>query len=157
MLLIVITALISLTDAYPSLSGTCAGGNPIILSPHPDGGSLENGGLSFKINGDEVFPDAVFDLSTGVYQFELSGGTFNGFLFRLSSSGINTSNKLLYSEDDARDQGSCDSNVAGVSHRNDNPKTSIMVTFDGRSEGDYILDLTAGIIRDYSPPAGKWL
>jgi hypothetical protein len=158
MFLIVIAALVTLTDAFPYISGTCAGGNPIRLSPHPDGGSLGNGRLALKIDGEEVSPNTVFDLSTGVHQLELSGGTFNSFLFRLSSSsGINTRNKLIYSEDVARDQGSCESNVAGVSHFNDNPRTSVKMSFDGSKTGDYTLDLTAGIKDDYSIPGGIWL
>jgi hypothetical protein len=158
MFLIIIAALVALTNAYPFFAGSCDGGNTVLLSPHPYEGSLGNGSLLLKINGDEVSPDTAFDLSIGVHQLELSGGTFNGFLFRLSSSsGINTRDKLMYSEDDARDQGSCASNVAGISHFNDNPRTSILMTFDGSKTGDYTLDLTAGIKPEFSPPGGKWL
>ena len=158
MFLIIIAALVALTDAFPYVSGSCNGGNTVLLSPHPYGGSLGNGNLLFKINGEEIPPDTVFDLSVGVHRLELSGGTFNGFLFRLSSSsGINTRDKLIYSEDDARDQGSCASNVAGISHFSAEPKTSITMTFDGSKTGDYILDLTAGIKSEFSPPGGKWL
>lgn len=158
MFLIALAALATLTDAFPYVSGTCAGGNPIFLSPHPYGGSLGNGSLIFKIDGDEVSPNTVFDLSAGVHQLVLSGGTFNSFLFRLSSSsGINTRDKLIYSEDDARDQGSCASDVAGISHKNDNPRTSITMSFDGSKTGEYTLDLTAGIKDDFSIPGGIWL
>lgn len=158
MLLIIIAALAVPNDAYPFFAGTCAGGNPISLSPHPDGGSLGNGNLKFKLNGDEVPVDTVIDVTMGVHQLELSGDLFNGFLFRLSSpSGINTMNKLIYSDDDARDQGSCDSNVAGITHFNAEPKSSITMTFDGSNAGNYTLDLTAGIGRVLSPPSGKWL
>lgn len=144
-LLCIFITLIHWANAYPTYAGTCEAGNFGLGQTEHRGSrqTLAQRSLMVKVDGVQVEPGTVFEISQGSHEFTLTGSrTFKGFMFRLEgANGIDASSMLSENTSLARTNPLCGSKVAGIEHTSKTSKSSITTTFFSREVGDYVLDL----------------
>lgn len=160
--LLAFTLLLANSSAAPTGAGGCGGDGPAVGGPHLDEnaitGSLEDFGLRISVNSDELESSGTISVPANsenmislFAEAPEAGSEYRGFLFRLSHpDGVSTLDLLDIPEssaDEAQVAAVCtDIDVAGITHVNNEPKTSMSVTMNVPEATDgLVLDVTAVI------------
>lgn len=139
-------------EAWPTGSGHCNSGTPSNFEKRhgsTGSGGLESGDLTISSTTGISNPekDEITTLQAGTeytLTIETAGGEkYKGFFVRLSDkSGADVSEVLTESSGDAKSLSFCESNVAGITHTNNNLKAGISMTIKSDVPSQLLLEVT---------------
>ncbi|GKY90714.1 hypothetical protein MPSEU_000044800 [Mayamaea pseudoterrestris] len=147
--------------AFPTGAGGCSGGGAAVQGEHLDGskdltsGSLEEAGFQVLLDGTQLSESDDFVIEVGkdaVLTLVATGGTpFKGVLMRVEASDVDVQDTAaLTPSDNVQNAGVCAAPVGGVTHFNNDEKTSASATLRFDTATDVTLDVTVVVANDDS-------
>ena len=157
LLFVFFLSIIISVHAYSSGAGHCRTGKAISNFSHGRSGTtLQDGNYNLYFNGNIIDPTSTINLPTGIKHIITlkhdDGGSFRGFLFRLSGKGdevVNSNMKQIMNvntgfEEIAQNSWRCehDANIAGITHQTSRTKSSVEITLNHNLPMNLQLEMT---------------
>lgn len=162
--------------AYPNVAGHCSPGGDLhskSMNAHGEGGGDNIEDFDFEVVAQSIdtpspiildpsgstflVPDVRYTITLRAEKSARSG--FKGFLFRLRGRGGEDASTALTvipsMKSDSQELNFCGARASGISHTNNEMRTSMSIYFKIKEEGDFLLEVT--VVQQNNPyPANGW-